>query len=174
MRSLPETFEYAIEVCVAIVDNLWLQCMSLLGLLALHFTLNDIEVYVMAALVILVVLDAVFSVVRAKKVKEKISSTRMFDSLIKLTVYGTLILGASLTEIVLGFNAFLNEAVMGFIAVREMISIVESAASMGYQLPQRVLNILEQIESSETNQSNPSQKRNELIESNKNNYGKNK
>lgn len=141
-----DTIQYAIVTCKSLFNDVWLKCAGSLGLVGLSFFVNDITDYVVIAIFLLTIIDMATAIVAAKVTGEEITSRKFGNSAVKLVVYGTLIAGGSLVEIVLGFNPGLNEIMASFIAIREFISVIENMGKMGYVVPKKLLNTVKDLE----------------------------
>lgn len=100
----------------------------------------------MLAVLALVTFDMFTGVAAAKKTGVPIESRNVCKSAFKLGVYGLLVSSGHLTDVALGipptwFN--LESAMIGFLAATELISILENVGRMGFAVPQRILNQLE-------------------------------
>lgn len=98
---------------------------------------------IVKSLILLVVIDFVTGVWSARVTGEHISSRRAVKSAYKLVMYGLLIAGAHLTEVILPGKTYLEDIVTGFLAVTELISILENSGRMGYAIPQKLLKKLQ-------------------------------
>lgn len=98
---------------------------------------------IMLALFCLIAMDFVTGIVSAKKSGMPIESRRAVKSAYKVAIYGLLVSAGHLTEGVVPFTAYIEEAVTTFLALTELISIVENAGKMGFAVPQRLLNQLQ-------------------------------
>ncbi len=98
---------------------------------------------IMLALLVLCVIDFITGISSAKISGEPIKSRRAVRSAFKVAVYGLLVSAGHLTEGVIPGNFFIEEAVTTFLALTELISIVENIGKMGFAVPQKLLNQLQ-------------------------------
>jgi phage-related holin len=74
---------------------------------------------------------------------ETISSAKVFRSAIKTMIYVMFISAAHLMEMTTPILSFADELVLSFLAVTELISILENVGKMGFAVPKRFLNTLQ-------------------------------
>lgn len=94
------------------------------------------------ALLILVVIDLATGVGSTRFTAEPITSRRVFKTAVKTSVYLVLICSAHLTEYIIPGVTFIDEAMISFLALTELVSIMENIGKMGYMVPQKLLNQL--------------------------------
>lgn len=115
-----------------------------LAISVLSFLFDSVYKDAMVAILILMVFDAVTAIAAQKKLGHPISSAKIFRSATKVAVYFLLISAARLSEVATnGVLPILDETVMGFLAVTELVSILENVGHMGYAVPKKLLNQLE-------------------------------
>lgn len=115
-----------------------------LGLSALSFLFDSVYTDAMIALLILLVFDFLTGIAAQKKNGHPIESAKVFRSAKKTAMYFLLISAGHLAET--GTQKVLpiiDETIIGFLAVTELISILENAGYLGYAVPQKLLNQLE-------------------------------
>lgn len=98
---------------------------------------------IMLGLMTLIVMDFVTGVFAAKKTGEAIRSRNAVKSAYKIAVYGLLISAGHITEVLVPLTTYIEEAVTTFLALTELISIIENVGKMGFAIPQKLLNQLE-------------------------------
>lgn len=98
---------------------------------------------IMLALFCLISMDFVTGIISAKMSGAPIESRRAVKSAYKVAIYGLLVSAGHLVEGIVPFTAYIEEAVTTFLALTELISIVENAGKMGFAVPQRLLNQLQ-------------------------------
>ena len=111
---------------------------SVLSPLALLAFGSD-HVLIMKSLVLLTVIDFVTGIWSARSVGEIISSRNAIRSAYKLVMYGLLVAGSHLTEVIIPGQSFLEELMTSFLAATELISILENTGKMGYAIPSKLL-----------------------------------
>jgi len=116
--------------------------MSLLSPLGVFlFGIN--HVVILKALICLVVIDFITGSWSARESGEVISSRKASRSAYKLVVYGLLAAGSHLTELILPGGTYLEEIVISFLALTEMISILENVGKAGFAIPHKLLKKLQ-------------------------------
>lgn len=105
---------------------------------------------VLKALFALVIIDFITGIASAFMTKEPITSKGVVRTAFKIAVYGLLISAAHLTQRIIPFDIFIEEAVTTFLALTELISILENAGKMGFAIPKKLLNQLHKIRDEET------------------------
>lgn len=80
---------------------------------------------------------------------EEIKSARIFRTALKIGIYGTLVSAAHLTEQTIGANFIplnaIDETMIAFLGMTEMISIMENAGRMGFETPHVLLNRIKEV-----------------------------
>lgn len=100
------------------------------------------SVQILQALLILVVFDFMTGIISAYLLGEEIKSKSAVRSAFKLAIYGLLVSAGHLAEQVTPGATFIEEAVTTFLALTELISIMENIGKMGFSVPQKLLNQL--------------------------------
>lgn len=108
------------------------------------FLFDPLQLCTLGALFAVIMIDFAFGLAAAKVTGAPITSSKVRRTAVKIVVYFALISAAHLTEATLpDFMHFLNQTVTAFLAVTELISILENAGRMGYAVPLRLLNRLQ-------------------------------
>jgi toxin secretion/phage lysis holin len=98
------------------------------------------------ALIILIIFDFITAIANAYKNKIEIKSAKIFTTAVKFVVYFGLVATGHLLEHTLSDNlGFMDETILGFLALTETISILENAGKLGFAIPQKLLNKLEEL-----------------------------
>lgn len=117
-------FEYFIEKFVLGIG---------LGLASFFF--DGSLVHQMNAILGMVALHFVVGLIRARKEKKAFDEAKVFATVVKLAVYGICVSAGFLAEKIIGLEMALDNSIMGFIAIAELIAILKSAASIGFPVP---------------------------------------
>jgi len=80
----------------------------------------------MIAVGFLIGIDLIFGIVKARKLKEKFSSTRLSESAIKMLVYQLLIITGHIIETTLITYIPVTQMILSFLGMIELLSIGES------------------------------------------------
>lgn len=117
-----------------------------IGLSTLTFFFDAVYKDALLSIIFLIVFDFLTAIAANKINGARIESAKVFRSAVKTAIYFLLISAGHLAE-----NAtnrvlpFMDETIMGFLAVTELISIMENVGMMGYAVPQKLLNQLEKF-----------------------------
>lgn len=107
---------------------------------------GETNAVIFLGIMILCFIDFVTALVREKKLGAKIESKKAVRTAIKIAIYGMLVSAGYVTESIIGahiVNLPIAGTISGFIAVTELISILENVGQMGYVIPQKLLNLLQ-------------------------------
>lgn len=98
---------------------------------------------------VLVVIDMVTGIMASFKLGHPISSRRALKTATKSVVYLLFFSAAYITgSIVPPMEALIVNGVLSFLAITEFLSVIENVAKMGYAIPKKLLNQLNDFESS--------------------------
>jgi len=114
-------------------------------------------------LLVLIVIDFVTGVGAAKRLGHPIQSRSAVKSAYKVAVYGLLMSAGHITEAIMPGMTYIEQAVTSFLALTELISIIENAGKMGFAVPQRLLNQLQVWRDGEDRREGPSTRREDEI-----------
>lgn len=140
-----ESMQYIGSLIATTCEDFWTKCLTsfLLSYYVFFFDIHLIEAA--KALLVLIVVDFFTATLAAKKTGEEIKSSRIFRTPIKILVYFMLVSVAHLMETVTPVLSILDETMMSFLALTELISILENTGRMGYAIPQKLLNKLHEL-----------------------------
>lgn len=114
-----------------------------IGLLAVPVIFfNQAQHKAMVALLLLIIFDFLSAILVAKKNGEQIESAKIFRTALKVMVYFVMVSAGHLTNVAIGVSLYLDTVLIGFLAVTELISILENFGKAGYAVPQQLLNQL--------------------------------
>lgn len=94
-------------------------------------------------LFVLICIDFITGVASAKQLGHRIESRSAVKTAYKIAVYGLLMSSGHITETILPGMTYIEQAVTSFLALTELISILENVGKMGFAIPQRLLNQLQ-------------------------------
>lgn len=140
-----ESMQYIGSLIATTCEDFWTKCLTsfLLSYYVFFFDIHLIEAA--KALLVLIIVDFFTATLAAKKTGEEIKSSRIFRTPIKILVYFMLVSVAHLMETVTPVLSILDETMMSFLALTELISILENTGRMGYAIPQKLLNKLHEL-----------------------------
>ena len=139
-------WNHTITTIVAIYKYIEIKILGAIMLPIYAFFFNPDLSNLALALFFLIFFDMVTGIYASKKLGHKIESRKAVKSAFKLAVYGILISTMHLTDIAMHlttFNFNLEVGMIGFLAATEAISILENAGKIGYAVPNKLLNLLE-------------------------------
>ena len=141
MNLLSSVKNHTIEIFVGIQSFLALKfpATALMGATEWAFGVQNIGNLKM--LVALIVIDFCTSIGAQFKGGGRIESRRALKTVTKTVVYGAMIAGGHLAGEVIGVS-FIDTATISFLAITELISILENVGRMGYAIPNKLLDKL--------------------------------
>lgn len=132
--SLLEITQYCGKLITKACTHYWSKIVASGILVILSFFFDSAQKEAMLALFVLVILDFISAIFAAVKTGECIKSSKIFRTAIKLVVYFIIIAAAYKTESTVPLS-FLDETVIGFLTVTELISLLENFGKAGYAVP---------------------------------------
>ena len=139
-------FTYLIKLFGNVCKDVALKCTATGVLVISEFLIDDVLAKAMLGLFILVIFDWITGTMAAHKTGEHIKSAKVFRTPVKLVVYFMLITGARIAEYSLpDMVHFLDEAVIAFLSMTELISLIENTGKMGYAIPLKLLKKLKNL-----------------------------
>lgn len=109
------------------------------------FSFDHTQASGLLALLILIVIDFVSAISNAYKNNTPIRSAKVFTTAVKILIYYTLIACGHLVEKAVPLFSVTDETILAFLAVTELISILENFGKMGYAIPKKLLRQLEEF-----------------------------
>lgn len=117
------------------------------GFLALaSFFFDALHRDALLALLVLIIMDFFSAILAAYKTGEPIRSSRVFHTALKITVYFSLVSAGYIAERGIPIGV-IDEILLGFLVVTELISILENVSRAGYSTPSGLLNTLKDFKS---------------------------
>lgn len=111
------------------------------GVLTVAAFLFGEENYEMLLLLgVLVVIDLLTGMIAAVSQGQPIESRKAFKTATKTVVYLLFFSAAFLTHKIVPYSDFIKTGVISFLAITELLSVMENMAKMGYSLPAKLLN----------------------------------
>lgn len=124
---------------------------SIIATFAYLFGTNNNQL--LLALVVLVAFDFISAMGGAYKQGVPIESRRALKSASKLVVYGLFISAGHMTSLIVFDSSFIENSILAFLALTELISIMENIGKMGYVVPQVLLNQITDLRDKRTKKS---------------------
>ena len=107
------------------------------GLFIYLFGIENADAVV--ALVVIVCFDFATGISASYINKEALESKRAVKTAVKIVFYGLFVSSSFLTEGIVPGNTLIDVATISFLALTELISIMENLGKMGYQVPLMLL-----------------------------------
>lgn len=145
-NTLTETIKYIEYTLVSAFSVTNLKSLLVVAMIVYEFMFDVSQGKTMLALLILILLDFITGISAAKIRGEPIRSSKIKHSALKIFAYYAVISGAHLAESSLNhYIAVLDEAVVAFFMVTELVSLMENIGRMGYRVPSKLLNQLKDV-----------------------------
>jgi len=130
------------NLMLKVFDNVSFKAVVTFFFVLLHFLFDQLHTRAIIALLVLIIGDFIFGIWGSYKSGEEIKSYRVRDTVVKIIVYFSMISFSYMVETAGLFFIPVDETVITFLAVTELISIFENISRMGYIVPKRLLNKL--------------------------------
>lgn len=134
-------FEYFVQLFEKIGSHAFVKVAMGLFIALLNFLFDGVLADAMVAVFLLCLFDFATAIMALRKdPKEMIKSAKVWRTAAKLGVYFMLISAGRISEIATSnVIPILDETIIGFLAVTELISILENIGKMGYAIPHKLL-----------------------------------
>lgn len=133
------------DIVYAMFVNFPLKAIVSTVLVMFEFLFGTENQMIGAALVVLIMMDFLTAFALAKHLGNPVTSRKAVKSAFKVGMYGLLFSAGHMTDLILLNAHIFDRGVAAFLAVTEMISIIENTGRMGYAIPQKLLAKLQQI-----------------------------
>lgn len=144
-----EVITTVVDIFKGMLDTFILKLFPTIVLPSAGFLLGFDNFLSIQALLVLIVIDFVTGISAAKVSREEIKSKKAVKSAFKVAIYGLLVSAAHLTETIAPGTTFMAETMITFLAVTELISVIENAGRLGFAVPQKLLNKLHELRGEE-------------------------
>jgi phage-related holin len=112
----------------------------------ISFSFGEANQSGLLALFLLILIDFVTAISAAYTRNIPIRSSKIFITAVKMLIYFTLIAcGIYVGKAAPLLSSFVDETILSFLALTEIVSILENAGKMGYAIPKKLLKQLENI-----------------------------
>lgn len=137
-----------VEQCVSVFDRLcnypWFKALFVI-LATLGSFLYDPELSMeMYALLSIIIIDMFTALIACYQKDIPVESRKMFKTAVKIVVYFMLVSAGHLVEYVIPVPK-IDDAVIAFLGVTELISVLENFSRAGYQVPKQLLSQLKKF-----------------------------
>lgn len=144
-RTALEALIYTANLIGKIMADFWIKVTAGAGIAVLAFFFDKVNAEALTALLVLIVIDFITGIYSQYQIGAKIESRKALRSAIKTAVYFSLISAGYMTEkTLIDYLHIIDETIIAFLAVTELISILENIAKLGYAIPKKLLHKLEQ------------------------------
>lgn len=138
-----------IEITIQQVCNdFTLKCLFGFAYVTYSFLFDNLQTQSLFAILTLIVIDFITGIWAAKVSGEVISSAKVFRSVVKMIIYFMFISAAHLMETTTPLLSVADELIISFLAVTELISVIENVGKMGFAIPKKFLNKLQEFRDS--------------------------
>ena len=131
LDKISGTGNYFVEACT----NFTVKCVTVLAALIIDFHFGDISTNLLASLFMLILFDFATGIWAVKMSGEEIKSAKIFRTAWKFVLYFMVVSAGYFTELVIGTDLFIAKTIMIFLALTELISILENVSKGGYPMP---------------------------------------
>lgn len=135
-----ENIQYTAGLFAKICQDIVIKCLGAWLLVVSNFFVDDVLTKAITALFFLIIFDSITGVLAAKKTGDAIRSAKLVRTPIKIAIYFMLVTAARIAEYSLPTQiAYLDEVVLAFLALTELVSVMENIGKMGYAVPKQLL-----------------------------------
>ena len=133
----------AMEIVSKLFDAALLKTVASVLFIFLSFGFDSLQHKALLALFMLMLADCLSAIWAAYKTGDTIKSAKIFRTPVKIVIYFGLVYFAHITEYGLpAMLGILDETVIAFCVVTELISIMENVNKLGYPVPTKLLSKL--------------------------------
>lgn len=137
---------YTASALSSVCSNFIMKCFGAIVYVIYTFSFDATQEKALIAIAIMIVFDFVTGIWSAKLSGEEIKSAKVFRSATKCVIYFGFISAAHLAGIAFPFiDGISDETVIAFLALTELISIMENIGKMGFAIPKKMLNKLQDM-----------------------------
>lgn len=141
-NMIADVFNIIKDTVMGVLDSFFAKFVPTLIVPVAGFLFGFENFLSLEALLVLIVIDFITGITSAKVSGQPIESRKVAKSAFKIAVYGLLVSAAHLTETIAPGTTFMVETMTTFLALTELISILENAGKLGFAVPKRWLNQL--------------------------------
>lgn len=143
-----EHITYTAQVISSVCENIQIKCSITIGYMVFSFFFDETRTVALLAILMLIIFDFITGLAVAKVNGQEIKSSKVFRSAIKVLMYFMMIASGHIVESIININFFIDETLMVFLGVTEFISIIENIGNLGFAIPKKLLNKLEEFRDS--------------------------
>jgi len=139
-----EVLSYCVGVLVRVCENTYLKLSTAIGLSVLSFLFDTLQRDALLAVFVLIIMDFITAIHAVIRTGEDIKSHKIFRSAVKVAMYFLLISAGYISESAIPLG-FVDDTVIAFLAVTELISILENMAKAGFAIPKSLYEKLKEL-----------------------------
>lgn len=137
---------YTTSLFSKVCSDILPKCAFSLTYIIYSFAFDTLKGEALIALMGLIIFDFVTALYAVRKTGEKIKSGRIFRTPVKIVLYYLMISAGHFVELVIPQLSFIvDETILGFLALTEIISIFENVGKLGYEVPTNLLDKLKSL-----------------------------
>lgn len=144
MNSVKASLAYLFSLFGNVCSNIIAKCLGAWIFAVYSFSFGTVQEQADLAILILVIFDFITALANAKKQGIPITGSLALHTPVKIVFYAILISAAHLTGVTAPFvSDMFDYTITAFLAITELISIMENLGKMGIAVPQKMLNTLQ-------------------------------
>lgn len=137
--------QYITQISMSCWYCAWFKSLITVLITFVTFLFGAANFDIIFAIVALMTFDLITGVIAAKIRGERIESRRIWKTAVKMAAYGILMSASYLTGKIIPGGDMIFVATSVWLALTELISIMENVGKMGYSVPQKLLNQLQEM-----------------------------
>lgn len=132
---------YIGSALASVCEYAWEKCLASFIYVVYAFSFDTLQSQALKALLALLIIDFITGLYASKRSGEEIKSSKIFRTGIKILLYFVMVSAAHLTELAVpALDFMVDETMLGFLALTELVSILENIGRVGFTVPQQLLN----------------------------------
>lgn len=146
MNSVRAGFLYLYSAFTNVCSNMIVKCFGAWMYVVYSFAFGTVQAQADLAILVLVSFDFITAIANAKKKGDPITGSQALHTPVKIVFYAILISAAHLTGLTAPVvSDMFDYTITAFLAITELISIMENLGKMGIAIPQKMLNTLQSL-----------------------------
>lgn len=146
MNSVRASLTYLVASVGNVCSNIIIKCVGAWLYVAYSFSFGTVQAQADLAILVLISFDFITAIAYAKKMNIPITGQEALHTPVKIVFYAILISAAHLTGITAPVvTDMFDYTITAFLAITELISIMENLGKIGIAIPQKMLNTLQNL-----------------------------
>lgn len=137
--------QYCTEIIGAVCSHWLFKAVGTTLLILFKFLFDIDQIVPMASVIVLIIIDFLTGTSAAWVSGERLTSKKAKRSALKAAEYFLLIAAGRVSEYAVPLG-FLDDTIIGFIVLTELLSVMENLQKMGYPIPANMFQNLRQIQ----------------------------